>query len=346
MRGGGRGDVQRIAGGGGFGDGREDVQLVFLRDFARRFRVRVVNAGEFNRPGSVEFGIDAGVMLTERAGAEDGDFDFCHARSLPVNTAAENENCRRRGDEFQNSKKKFETPHVVSYTRRVPILSYILTALGAYLLGSIPTGFLVAKAKGIDIRNVGSGNIGATNAMRVLGKPAGIFVLLMDAAKGFSACFLGLLIFMYFSMQTSGLHSITDSSSIDFDKMWNAFSNFPILAGIFAVLGHNYTCWLKFKGGKGIATTAGVYLALAPWPLFIALMIFILAVVLTRYISVGSIAAAAALPIMVWIWPPQDIFLGIVTTALGALAIYKHKANIQRLRAGTENRFGQKKESK
>ena len=228
----------------------------------------------------------------------------------------------------------------------MPILSYILTALGAYLLGSIPFGFLMAKAKGIDIRSVGSGNIGATNAMRVLGKPAGIAVLLLDAAKGFVACFLGVLIWMYFSMQTSGLHSITDSSSSDFDKMWNAFSNFQILAGIFAVLGHNYTCWLKFKGGKGIATTAGVYLALAPWPLFIALMIFILAVVLTRYISAGSITAAVVLPIMVWVWPPQNIFLGMVTTALGVLAIYKHKSNLQRLMAGTENRLGQKKESK
>jgi len=228
----------------------------------------------------------------------------------------------------------------------VPILSYILTALGAYLLGSIPTGFLVAKAKGIDIRSVGSGNIGATNAMRVLGKPAGIFVLLADAMKGFGACFLGVLIFMCFTNQMTGLHSSTDSSSRDFEKAFNSLAYFPIIAGIFAVLGHNYTCWLKFKGGKGIATTAGVYLALAPWPLLIAFAVFIIAVVLTRYVSVGSISAALALSAMVWIWPPQNIFLGIVTTALGALAIYKHKSNIQRLLAGTENRLGQKKEAK
>jgi glycerol-3-phosphate acyltransferase PlsY len=116
----------------------------------------------------------------------------------------------------------------------------------------------------------------------------------------------------------------------------------PIIAGIFAVLGHNYTCWLKFKGGKGIATTAGVYLALAPLPLLIALMIFILAVVVTRYISVGSIAGAVALPVAVWVMTPQNLFLGIVTTALGALAIYKHKSNIQRLMTGTENRLGKK----
>ena len=205
------------------------------------------------------------------------------------------------------------------------ITAYLLTALGAYLLGSIPTGFLVAKAKGIDIRSVGSGNIGATNAMRVLGKPAGISVLLADAAKGFAAVWLASLLFE--SNQAGDLQTLR------------------VVAGICAVLGHNYTCWLKFKGGKGIATTAGVYIALAPLPLLIALVVFILAVLVTRYISVGSIAAAIALPVAVWIMKPQNLLLGIVTTALGALAIYKHKGNIQRLMAGTENRFGKKKET-
>jgi glycerol-3-phosphate acyltransferase PlsY len=214
----------------------------------------------------------------------------------------------------------------------VSILSYILTALGAYLLGSIPTGFLVAKAKGIDIRSVGSGNIGATNTMRVLGKPAGIFVLLVDAAKGFVACILGLVIYDQF---------VPGPDHFD-DAYWSLSGRYMLIAGIFAVLGHNYTCWLKFKGGKGIATTAGVYLALAPWPLLIALVVFILAAALTRYMSVGSIAGAVALPAAVWISQPHNYFLGIVTTALGALAIYKHKSNIQRLMAGTENRLGKK----
>ena len=118
-----------------------------------------------------------------------------------------------------------------------------------------------------------------------------------------------------------------------------------VIAGIFAVLGHNYTCWLKFKGGKGIATTAGVYLALAPGALLVALVVFILAILLTKYVSVGSIAAAIALPAAVWVLQPHNLLLGIVTTALGALAVYKHKGNIQRLRAGTENRLGKKKEA-
>jgi glycerol-3-phosphate acyltransferase PlsY len=217
----------------------------------------------------------------------------------------------------------------------VEILSYILTALGAYLLGSIPFGFLMAKAKGIDIRSVGSGNIGATNAMRVLGKPAGITVLLLDAAKGFVACVLGGMI----------SHWASDLDYFD-DGFYVLLKRFMLVAGIFAVLGHNYTCWLKFKGGKGIATTAGVYLALAPWALLIALGVFILALLVTRIVSVASMSAAVALPVVVWVMTPHNLFLGIVTTALGALAIYKHKSNIQRLLAGTESRLGQKKEAK
>ncbi len=223
----------------------------------------------------------------------------------------------------------------------MPILCYILTALAAYLLGSIPFGFLAAKAKGIDIRAVGSGNIGATNAMRVLGKPAGIAVLLLDVAKGYVACaFLPPIIYNWLIPHYSGLFRYFQDTPVEFQM------RFYVVAGIFAVLGHNYTCWLKFKGGKGIATTAGVYLALAPWAVLVALVVFIVAILLTKYVSVGSISAAVALPVTVWVMTPHNLFLGIVTTALGALAIYKHKSNIQRLLAGTENRFGQKKESK
>jgi len=219
----------------------------------------------------------------------------------------------------------------------VPVFGYIIIAIAAYLLGSIPFGFLAAKIKGIDIRSVGSGNIGATNAMRVLGKPAGIFVLLMDAFKGYAACaFLPMLVHNWLAPHYSGLFSY-------FNQMPEEYQiRLKVIAGVAAVLGHNYTCWLKFKGGKGIATTAGVYLALAPWALLIGLVVFILAVAITRYISVGSMSAAVALPAAVWAMPPHNVLLGAVTTALGALAIYKHKSNLQRLRAGTENRFGKK----
>ena len=230
------------------------------------------------------------------------------------------------------------------------LLIYLATALGAYLLGSVPTGFLVAKARGIDIRSVGSGNIGATNAMRVLGKPAGFFVLLADALKGFSAAaWLSPQVFNWlaphffkfdYQHPTGFFFASFKEQSVEFQL------RLCVVAGIFAVLGHNYTCWLKFKGGKGIATTAGVYLALAPWALLIALAVFIMALLVTRIVSVASMSAAVALPVAVWVMTPHNLFLGIVTTALGALAIYKHKSNIQRLMAGTENRFGKIKETK
>jgi acyl phosphate:glycerol-3-phosphate acyltransferase len=203
----------------------------------------------------------------------------------------------------------------------VPVLSYVIVAVAAYLLGSIPTGFLVARARGIDIRAVGSGNMGATNAMRVLGKPAGIFVLLVDCAKGFAAVWIGKWLLKSFGAPGADVEAHC------------------VVAGIFAVLGHNYTCWLGFKGGKGIATSAGVYLALAPVALGIGLVAFVLTVVVTRYVSVGSIAGAIVLPVAVW-FTQDNWALRIVTIALGAMAIFKHRKNIQRLMAGTESRIG------
>ena len=220
----------------------------------------------------------------------------------------------------------------------MPVLSYVIVALAAYLLGSIPTGFLAARAKGIDIRSVGSGNIGATNAIRALGRPAGILVLLIDAAKGYMACAL-IPALVYNSIAPHYF-----DLAVPFrDEPAELQMKYDLVAGIFAVLGHNYTCWLKFKGGKGIATSAGVYLALAPWALLVAVVVFCLALLATRYVSVASISAAIALPAAVWILPPHNLLLGTVTTALGVLAIYKHKSNIHRLVAGTENRLQFKK---
>ena len=209
----------------------------------------------------------------------------------------------------------------------MPIVGYILVVLVAYLLGSIPTGFLVAKARGVDIRTVGSGNIGATNVFRILGKPAGIFVLLADAAKGWLAVFLvAKLVADWFYPAAGPL----------------AYEWFKICAGIAAILGHNYTCWLYFKGGKGIATSAGVLVALVPGPLLIILGIWIVVFALSRYVSLASISAAFALPFAARLVGKSTTII-LVTAALAALAIYKHKANIQRLIKGTENRIGAKK---
>ena len=205
----------------------------------------------------------------------------------------------------------------------MPVLSYIVTALVAYLLGSIPTGYLVAKARGVDIRTVGSGNIGATNAFRVLGKWLGVFVLLMDALKGWVAVQAGALV----------VSKLLPGASLE---------NLRITAGIAAILGHNFTCWLRFKGGKGIATSAGVLLALVPGALFIILSIFIILFIATRYVSLGSIAASFTLPFATW-FTTHDPGLTAVTGAMGALAILKHRKNIQRLLNGTENRIQFKK---
>ena len=210
----------------------------------------------------------------------------------------------------------------------VAVWTYAITALAAYLLGSIPTGFLVGKARGIDIRTVGSGNIGATNALRILGKPAGIAVLLADVLKGWLAVVL-----------------VTRGVAAAFGTQTPAHETDPhqIVAALCAILGHNYTCWLRFKGGKGIATTAGVLMALVPWALVIILSIWIVLCAVTRIVSVGSIAASLTLPFASFL-TTKNWKLTLVTGAMGALAIYKHRANIQRLLAGTEPRMGQKSE--
>jgi len=212
------------------------------------------------------------------------------------------------------------------------ILGYIVTAVVAYLLGSIPTGFLVAKARGVDIRTVGSGNIGATNVFRILGKPAGIFVLLMDALKGFAA--VALVVNFYHELNDV----LPNLFAVEGITNPQVRTGFGIVAGLFAVLGHNYTCWLRFKGGKGIATTAGVFAALAPLAVLVALVSWIVMFLLTRYVSLGSIAAAVALPTAVWL-TKDSVTLGVMTTGIGLLAILKHRANIQRLLAGTEHRI-------
>ncbi len=203
------------------------------------------------------------------------------------------------------------------------IAGYILTLVMAYLLGSVPTGFLVGKARGLDIRTVGSGNIGATNVLRILGTPAGVLVLLADALKGWLSVVLARGIF------PGWFHASADAQAV----LW-----FGILGGLGAILGHNYTCWLHFKGGKGIATSAGVLLGLVPCALLIILGVFLVVFALTRYVSLASISASFSLPFATW-FTLRSTTLTVVTGAMAALAIYKHKSNINRLLNGTESRI-------
>ena len=206
-------------------------------------------------------------------------------------------------------------------------LAYSLVIVAAYLLGSIPTGYLAGRVKGIDIRKVGSGNIGATNAFRILGKGPGALVLLVDALKGWAAVGLAAP-FILGAVAGEASPGVREAAAL--------------VAGFFAVLGHNYTCWLRFKGGKGIATSAGVLAGLVPAALISVLCVWIIILILWRYVSLASISAAAVLPFAVGL-TGYSWTLITVTAVMGALAIYKHKANIERLRKGTENKIGGRK---
>ena len=213
-------------------------------------------------------------------------------------------------------------------------MPWLLPLLG-FLLGSIPFGLLMGKFKGIDIRDHGSGNIGATNVFRTLGKPSGITCLLLDFAKGLVPVLIA-------------KNMVQPMMA---DQQFTAQS-IEVLTALAAIMGHNYSPWIGFKGGKGIATTAGAITALMPFGLVLLILVWAIFTFTTKYVSVGSIAAAASLPILVitgsayhgklangtWNKP-----LFIFSLIAAILAIWKHRANIARLKAGTENRIGQKK---
>ncbi len=203
--------------------------------------------------------------------------------------------------------------------------AYIFIIVVSYILGATPSGFLVGKARGIDVRTAGSGNIGATNVMRVLGRGAGITVFVADGLKGFIAArWLPLLALVLFPSPTTPAEYLA------------------VAGGAAAIVGHIYTFWLHFKGGKGVATTAGVVMAWAPAACLTALATWIFLVALTRFVSVGSIAAAIVLPFAVWGWGGGPTMTGVMT-CVSILAIYKHKGNIQRLLKGEESRIGKGK---
>lgn len=211
-------------------------------------------------------------------------------------------------------------------------LAYTITAVVSYFLGSIPSGYLAGKMRGVDIRQAGSGNIGATNVFRILGKKAGTAVLLADALKGWLAVGLVAQFVTLGFAQPNMTSEAAPSRHV-----------LELIAGISAILGHNYTCWLRFKGGKGIATTGGVLIAWLPVPFLIVLGVWIVVFAISRYVSLASVLTALALPFVTWWWSGRTSMI-VVTFLLSAMAIYKHRANITRLMNGTENRFGKKKE--
>jgi acyl phosphate:glycerol-3-phosphate acyltransferase len=206
----------------------------------------------------------------------------------------------------------------------------ILAALlvGSYLLGSIPFGYLAGRLVGIDIRQAGSGNVGATNVVRVLGKRYGYPVFALDVLKGFGAVKISMLI-------ASGR-----------PPDWNSPEIFGIIAAMSSVLGHLYPPWLKFNGGKGVATSAGALLALTPLATLIGVAIWIIVFCLTRYVSLASIVAAVALPIVILVFSSQDQNKGkslfYSSACVAAVIIWRHRSNVFRLMRGTEPRFTRK----
>lgn len=213
-----------------------------------------------------------------------------------------------------------------------------LLLLAAYLLGATPTSYWVGKGvHGIDLRTQGSGNLGATNAFRVLGWRSALPVMLVDVAKGWVpvALFPGVLA----SLLTAGESGMLSGGG---DRFLEPAAWAPAF-GAAAILGHVFSFWVGFRGGKGVATSAGVFLALAPLPLLVAFLVWIGAVGLTRFVSLGSILAALALPVAVFALPHRGgSGVLIFTTALAAFVIWAHRANVRRLLRGEESRIGGK----
>jgi glycerol-3-phosphate acyltransferase PlsY len=224
-----------------------------------------------------------------------------------------------------------------------------LCPLVAFLLGSIPVGLLLAKARGIDIRKEGSGNIGATNVLRVMGKRYGLPCLLLDALKGAVPTLLAITLIRFEGQPTTLAipFLLPFATTLPADQQLIA-QLLQVVTGLCAILGHNYSPWVGFKGGKGIATSAGVVLALMPAALVILVLLWYGLFLITRYVSVASITAVAVLPVItLWgswhhgriqdgTWNKPLFAFSVVVAGLG---IWKHRANLQRLLAGTENRF-------
>ena len=213
--------------------------------------------------------------------------------------------------------------------------AYLFALIFGYLFGSFPSGFVVGRCHGVNLLKEGSGNIGATNAVRVLGKKWGVVVLLLDALKGGLAVVFGFQVAKYFG--ASEQHVI----------------NAGVLAAIFAVIGHNFPVWLNFQGGKGIAVSAGIMIALFPPLVFISGLAVWLALFFgTRYVSIASLGSAVALPTAAFalyffghgegLLGQCDLVRAAIAGLMGVLAIWRHKPNIERLLAGTEKRFDRK----
>ncbi len=190
----------------------------------------------------------------------------------------------------------------------------VLILIIGFFLGSIPFGIIVAKLKGVDLKKVGSGNIGATNVLRSMGKGSALITLLGDLFKGTLAVFLG--------------------RKLDVGTFYEG------LAGISAILGHNFSIFLRFKGGKGVATSLGVLIIYAPQAALITMIIWLVVVIFTRYSSLGALVSFSFLPLNILLFETEDKFM--VAFLITILIFIRHKDNIKRLMRGTERKIGQR----
>jgi glycerol-3-phosphate acyltransferase PlsY len=210
----------------------------------------------------------------------------------------------------------------------------LIVAVVGYLLGSLPFGYLVARAKGVNIFEVGSKNPGATNVRRVLGSGPGNLVLLLDALKGLVAVAVG---FVHASHDAAGaMNGVT----IDYATEGNLAR--PVAALVAAMLGHSFSCFTGFRGGKGVATGAGGFALLFPEGAGIALVVWAVTALVSRYVSLASMLAAVILPLAAFFLHRSPLLIG-VSVAVAVFVLVRHRANIQRLLAGTESRMGSKK---
>jgi glycerol-3-phosphate acyltransferase PlsY len=236
-----------------------------------------------------------------------------------------------------------------------------LCPLFAFLLGSVPFGLLIARRNGVDIRAHGSGNIGATNVLRVLGKRHGIICLILDLLKGYLPVLIAINLIQIEGKAITPHLGFLDPWALQLDAGRQLTGQFThIVTGLLAILGHNYSPWVGFRGGKGIATSAGVVLGLMPFAVILLVALWLLTFALTRYVSLASVVAALALPVMthlgarfhetdegISLWEAgtwnKPLFAFTVLVAL--LAVWRHRSNLRRLAAGTENRFQPRKRS-
>jgi glycerol-3-phosphate acyltransferase PlsY len=208
------------------------------------------------------------------------------------------------------------------------VLGCLLTATVGYLLGSFPSGLIISRARGLDIRKHGSGNIGATNVLRVLGKKWGYLVFGLDALKGFAAVRIA------FAMAVGAGPATTQRELV------------AIAGGLACILGHTFPIWLRFRGGKGVATSAGVLLGLMPLAVLSVFAVWVILFRFTRYVSIASIGAAVALPFFVLLYLRLDLLTGAIllpfSILIAGVVVWRHRSNMKRLFQGKEQRFDQK----